>query len=196
MERTDLGSMIQEVISRFNQNRIGEKPPVFVVLSPTLSRVPWQDGTLRDFVRTFLYESLVTSDPDAAINVSLGWRFELDDLSAFLGIQPTYWLQLRVSGRGLRIVERLIESLFFEIGYRCEDWLGLEVYNARVGIFGAIDAPTQKMVFCLKSSRHLIRCDLLLPIVDPTPSPGLTAGPENHRAAESSSKNDAAVIPS
>jgi len=166
MEATDLGSIIQESISRFSRNRIGEKPPVFVVLSPALSRVPWKDRTLKEFVRYFLYESLLTSAPDATVEVSLHRRIELNDLAAFLGLKPSYWVQLRVSGRGLLIVERLIESWFFEVGYRCEEWVGVEASNVRLGIFGAIDTPTQKMVFCLESSGSVLKCDLLLPIAD------------------------------
>ncbi len=166
MERTDLGRVMQEAIAKFNQNRIGDKPRVFVTLSPDLAQVPWKNHALKDFVRTFLYETLLTSDPDAAIEVSLRRRFALDDLSAFLGLQPSYWLQLRVSGRGLRILEPMIEDLFAEVGYRREEWVGVEATSARLGVFGAIDAPTQRMIFCLESSRHFLRCDLLLPIAD------------------------------
>src|SRR5574341_1600430 len=166
MERTDLGTVMQEAIAKFNTNRIGDKPRVFVTLSPDLAHVPWKNHTLKDFVRTFLYESLSTSDPEAAIESPLRRRLALDDLSAFLGLQPSYWLQLRVSGRGLRILEPMIEDLFAEVGYRREEWIGVEASSARLGVFGASDAPMQKMAFCLESSRHALRCDLLLPIAD------------------------------
>jgi hypothetical protein len=167
MERTDLGMVLEEAIAKFNKNRIGDKPRVCVTLSPDLPRVPWKHHTLKDFVRTFLYESLLTSDPEAAIEVSLGRRLALDDLSTFLGIEePSYWLQLQVSGRGLRIVEPMIEELFDEVGYRREEWVGVEGSSARLGVFGAIDTPMHKMVLCLESSRHVLQCDLLLPIAD------------------------------
>ena len=55
MERIDLGTVMQEAIAKFNTNRIGDKPRVFVTLSPDLTRVPWKNHTLKDFVRTFLY---------------------------------------------------------------------------------------------------------------------------------------------
>jgi hypothetical protein len=97
----------------------------------------------------------------------------LKDLTAFVGIQPSYWIQLRLSGRGLKIAERLIEDLFDEVGYRCEEWVGVEDSSARLGIFGAIDAPKLKMVICLESTRQRLKCDLLLPVEDGRPVPCL-----------------------
>jgi hypothetical protein len=86
MRKVDFAIVIQETISRCSQNRIGEKPPVFVTLAPVLTRVPWPDQSAEEFVRRFLYEALFTSDADAAVEVSLRRRALLDDLNAFVGI--------------------------------------------------------------------------------------------------------------
>ena len=182
MERIDLGTVMQEAIAKFNKNRIGDKPRVFVTLSPDLTQVPWKNHALKEFVRTFLYESLLTSNPEASIVASLRRRLALDDLKTFLGIEePSYWLQLQVSGRGLRIVEPMIEDLFDEVGYRREEWVGVEGSSARLGVFGAIDTPTHKIVFGLESSRHVLKCDLLLPVIDSSANPSFVALPENHK---------------
>jgi hypothetical protein len=173
MERVNLGSVIEQAITRVTRNRIGEKPPVFVTLSPALTQVPWKDTALGRFLQFFLYESLLTSDASAAVEISLRRRSLLKDLTAFVGIQPSYWVQLRVSGRGLRIVENHIEDLFSEVGYRCEEWVGMDGSGARLGIFGAIDAAHVKMVFCLESTRQRLKCDLLLPVNDNRPVPCL-----------------------
>jgi hypothetical protein len=53
----------------------------------------------------FLYEVLLTNDPDAIIEVTLRRKLELKDLNAFVGVRPSYWMQLRVAGRGLKIME-------------------------------------------------------------------------------------------
>ena len=37
MEHVNLGSVIEQAISKFGQNRIGEKPPMFVMISPSLN---------------------------------------------------------------------------------------------------------------------------------------------------------------
>ena len=115
---------------------------------------------------------------NAAVEISLRRRSLLKDLTAFVGLQPSYWVQLRISGRGLKIVEQIIEDLFAEVGYRCEEWVGVEGSDARLGIFGTIDVPNKKMVFCLESTRHRLRCDLLVPVNDGSPAacPAESAG--------------------
>jgi len=183
MEKVDLAIIIQEAISKYGKNRTGDKPPVFVTLAPALTRVPWQNQTAEDFVRRFLYETLLTSDPDAAIEVSLRRRTCLNDLNDFIGVKPSYWIQLRVAGRGIRVAEHLIDELFGELGFRVEEWVGIDGSDTRLGIFGTIDAPKLKMVFCLESVRHKQRCDLLLPITDGNPAPDLLAsGQASHTA--------------
>src|SRR6185503_2274250 len=112
MQRVNLDSVIEQAITKVTQNRIGDKPPVFVTLSPALTQVPWRDSALKQFLQFFLYESLLTSDANAAVEISLRRRSLLKDLTAFVGIQPFYWVQLRISGRGLKIVENHIEELF------------------------------------------------------------------------------------
>ncbi len=164
MEKLDIGTVIQDAISRFSQNRSGDKPPVFVTLAPAMTQVLWENQSAETFMRRFVYETLLTSDPEAPIEVSLRCKPSLSDLNAFIGIKPNYWIQLRISGRGIRIGEKVIEELFDELGFRVEEWVGVEGSDTRLGIFGTIDAPIVKMVFCLQSVRHKLKCDLLLPI--------------------------------
>ncbi|HXF74733.1 MAG TPA: hypothetical protein VNN13_01465 [Methylomirabilota bacterium] len=173
MEQVNLGSVIESSIARFNRNRIGEKPPVFVSFNPALTQVPWKDRALREFLQFFLYQALLTSHPDAPIEISLRRRSLLKDLTAFVRIQPSYWVQVRISGRGLRLAEPLVEDLFSAVGYRCEEWVGIAGCETRLGIFGTIDAPDLKMVFCIESMKHRMRCDLLIPVSDNCPVPCL-----------------------
>ena len=42
MEQVNLGSVIEQAITRSSQNRLGEKPPVFVALAPVLPQIPWR----------------------------------------------------------------------------------------------------------------------------------------------------------
>lgn len=183
MQRIDLGTVIQDAISKFSQNRIGDKPPVFVTLSPALTQVPWRDRNLKQFLRFFLYEALLTADPDTAVEISLRRRLRFGDLRTFVRVEPSYWIQLRISGRGLRIAEPLVEDLLGEVGYRCEEWVGIDGSNARLGIFGAIDAPRSKLVFCVELRRNKLLCDLLIPVFDNQPVPCLLGGPPQPPAA-------------
>ena len=167
MEHINLGSVIEQAISKFGQNRIGDKPPVFVMMSPALTPIPWHDRSLKEFVRMFLYEVLLTNDPDALIEIALRRKMDLKDLNAFVGVQPSCWVQLRVAGRGLKVMEDLIEELFAEVGYRCEEWVGVQNSQARLGIFGNNRRTDLKMVFCVELSRNILKCDLLLPVSVP-----------------------------
>jgi hypothetical protein len=176
MQHVNLGSVIEQAIAKFTQNRIGDKPPVFVMISPASASIPWHDRSLKEFVRMFLYEVLLTNDPDAILEIALRRKLDISSLNAFIGVHPPCWAQLRVSGRGLRVMEHLIEELFAEVGYRCEEWVGVEDSAARLGIFGSENRPELKMVFCLESNRNVLKCDLHLPIFEMIPLPCLTAG--------------------
>ena len=184
MEKFDLGTIIQQAVTKFSQNRTGQKPPVFVMISGSLPHVPWHNRSLKEFARLFLYEALLTNDPDATVEVAVRRKTELKDLNQFVGIHPSYWIQMRVSGRGLKVMERYVEELFAELGYRCEEWVGMENAGARLGIFGATDPSESKMVFCLETSREILKCDLLLPIYKTFPVPCQAAVKAHHEAPQ------------
>ena len=59
MQQVHLGSVIEQAISRFSQNPIGEKPALFVMIAPALSTILWQDRSLNQFVPLFVYEVLI-----------------------------------------------------------------------------------------------------------------------------------------
>lgn len=173
MEKLNLGTVIEEVIAKFSKNRVGERPPIFLMISAALPSIFWKDHSLQDFVRLFLYETLLTNEPDATVEVSLRKRSELRDLNRFVGIQPSYWVQLRVISRGLKVMERLLEELFADVGYRCEEWVGVETSSARLGIFGTIAGLELKIIVCLEANSRTRKCDLLIPIYAPSSIPGL-----------------------
>jgi hypothetical protein len=179
MEKVNLELVIQQTIARFQQNRIGEKPFVFVTISPSISQITWSDGSLKEFVRLFLYECFHSCDPDKAVEVLLTRRTEIRDMNEFVGINPSHWVQLRISGRGLKHTERMIEDLLSGLGYRCEEWVGVDDSAVRLGIFGTQFKNAAKIVFCLNSIRDTLKCDLLLPAFEPAPVPCLAARNRN-----------------
>jgi hypothetical protein len=81
-----------------------------------------------------------------------------------------------VSGRGLKRSEPLIEDIFAGVGYRLEEWVGVDNSDTRLGIFGPKNSGGAKLVICLESRRGLLKCDLLLPVFEFAPVPGLGAG--------------------
>ena len=182
MENVDLELIIRHTIARFTQNRTGPKPLVFVMISPGVSQLAWDDCALPEFVRQFLYETLLSSNPDAVVEVLLRRRQVLRDMNNFVGIHPSYWVQLRVSGRGLKRSERLIEDIFSGLGYRLEEWVGVDNADARLGIFGAKSKSGAKMVFYVESARRALKCDLLLPVFEHARIPAAASGETNYSA--------------
>jgi hypothetical protein len=175
MENVNLESVIQQTIARFKQNRSGEKPLVFVSVSPSIAQIAWSDGSLKEFVRLFVYECLHSSDPDKTIEVLLTRRAEIGDVNDFVGLHPSYWVQLRLSGRGLKYNESMIENIFRGLGYSCEEWVGVDNSEIRLGIFGTKFNPAAKMLLCLNSVRGTLKCDLLLPVSEYAPLPNVAA---------------------
>ena len=166
MDQVDIRNVIQRSIARFNQNRRGPRPLIFVTMPPNMPRVPWSDGALEKIVSRFLYESFLSGNPDNVVEVALRRCRELKDLNEFVGVRPDYWLQLRVSGRGLKCDERRIEDLCAAAAHRCEEWVGADHSETHLGIFSAQQYTAAKIVFGLESKRDVLRCDLLLPVFE------------------------------
>jgi hypothetical protein len=164
MERIDLAKTIKEATATFCQNRIGDKPPISLTVPSIMTDIPWPDRKLHELVKLFLYETLLTNAPDAEVTVSLRRRSELRGLSEFVGVQPSYWLHLRISGRGVRLSESFIDEFFNDVGYKCAEWVGVAESETRLGIFTASDMPDIKIVFCLDDGRFMRKFDLLLPV--------------------------------
>ena len=167
MERIDLAKTIEDSTATFCQNRIGDKPAISVTVSPTVTDVPWPDRKLQELVKLFLYETLLTNDPDAEVAVSLRRRSTLKGLGEFVGVQPSYWLHLRISGRGVRLSESFIDGFFSDAGYQRAEWVGGAESESRLGIFNATDTPDTKLVFCLDIGQFARKFDFLLPVREP-----------------------------
>jgi hypothetical protein len=73
----------------------------------------------------------------------------------------------------------MIEDMFRGLGYRCEEWVGPDNSEARLGIFGTKFNPAAKMILCLNSVRGTLKCDLLLPVSEYASAPALAAHNRN-----------------
>jgi hypothetical protein len=71
MGRIDLAKTIKEATATFCQNRIGDKPPISVTVPALITDILWPDRKLHELVKLFLYETLLTNDPNVEVVVSL-----------------------------------------------------------------------------------------------------------------------------
>jgi hypothetical protein len=166
MKDIDLAEVIEDVISKFSQNRAGTKPTVFVTIPPELPHIHWRDDGLEKFIRALLYDALLMDNPEAPIRVTVRRRARLKDLQGFIGINPLCWIQLSIAGRGLRLLENLVEDRFKELGYCCEEWIGVQGSGAQLAIFCAAAEGAPKMVFCVDATQFSQKWDLLIPVLE------------------------------
>lgn len=60
MERINLGEIVQKAITKFNQNRIAERPAMAVAFSPLQAEISWPDLKLNEIVKLFVHERLLS----------------------------------------------------------------------------------------------------------------------------------------
>jgi hypothetical protein len=91
-------------------------------------------------------------------------RSALKGLGEFVGVQPSYWLHLRIYGRGVRLSESFIAGFFGDLGYQCAEWVGDVESENRLGIFHSPISRRLESFFCLDIGRFTRKFDLLLPV--------------------------------
>lgn len=162
----DLKGVIEGVIVKFNQNRSGAKPAILASIPPDLPHIVWQDGDLESFIRSFLYNALLMNNPATAVRIVVHERRRLEDLEAFVGVSPLYWIQLRIQRQGPGLFDLLVKETLEEFGYRCAEWVGIEGSQAQLGIFSHQENDKARMVFCMDVARDTWKCDFLIPVSD------------------------------
>lgn len=98
------------------------------------------------------------------IHIIVQERTRLGDLEGFVGVSPLYWVQLRIKGSGSGMIERMVEEIFDDLGYRCEERVGLEGSAVQLAVFSPVKEVQPKMGFCFDGSRAMRRCDFLIPV--------------------------------
>jgi len=174
MNEINLPGLIEEAIAAFAQNGSGSRRSVRAKIPPDLPAISWSDAGLGKFITCFLNQALLANNPEIPVRVSVNERTRLADLEAFIRLSPLCWIQLRIEGRGPGMTAGLVEELFRDFAYRCEEWVGVEGSDSQLAIFSPINATEPKIVFCADLARPLWKCDLLIPVSDrlflPAPS--------------------------
>jgi len=166
MAQIDLEEVVEGVISKFSRNRIGPKPRILAKIPPDLSPIFWQDDGLEKFVKQFLYHALLANNPDVPVLVMMHERARLADLESFVGVSPLCWIQLRIEGHGSGMIDSVVEEVFRDLGYHCEEWVGVEGSNTQLAIFSPREKEEPKMVLCFDIVKFMWKCDLLIPVAD------------------------------
>jgi hypothetical protein len=166
MKEFKLQGLIEEAIAKFAQNRSGPRSSVQAKIPPDLPLITWSDEGLPRFIKSFLYHALTVNNPETPVRIAVNERARLSDLEAFVRIVPVCWIQLRITGYGSAVTDGVIEDLFRELGYRSEEWVGVEGSESQLAIFSPCGGSEPKIVFCLNLARAMWKCDLLIPLSD------------------------------
>jgi hypothetical protein len=161
---TNLRGLIDDVICKFRRNRIRPQPKVLVKNPGDLPLIFWEDDGLERFVKNFLYHALLVNNPETPIQILVHQRSKLTDLESFVWVRPLCWIQLRVEGHGPGMIESAVEEIFDGLGYRCEEWVGIEGSESQLAIFKPIQKEEPKLVLCLDAARSTWKCDFLVPV--------------------------------
>ena len=166
MNEINLSGLMEQAIVTFAQNRTGPRPGVRAKIPPDLPLVSWRDAALGKFIKRFLYHAFMASSPEVPLRVALNERSRLSDLEAFVRVVPVGWIQLRIEGRGPGMTGGLVEELFRDIAYRCEEWVGVEGSESQLAIFCPENETEPKLVLCADISKPMWKFDLLIPLMD------------------------------
>jgi hypothetical protein len=163
---TNLKGLIDNVICKFRRNRTGPQPKVVVKIPVDLPLLFWYDDGLERFIKNFLYHALQVNNPEMPVHILVHQRNRLTDLEGFVGVNPLFWMQLRVEGHGPGMIESAVEEIFDGLGYRCEEWVGVEGSQSQLAIFKPIKKSEPKLVLCIESAKNVWKCDFLVPVSD------------------------------
>ncbi len=164
MQTVDMGRLIRDIVVKFSAQRTNELPPVRLTISPSLSAFYWRDDSLERLLREIFNEVLKSNRVDLPVRIKVSSRARLQDLQAFIGLSPLYWIQIKVSGHGLPCLD-VLESKLQHTGYYCEEWIGTENATSQLAIFCSGRGGAPKLVLYLSTCRFKWECDFLIPIL-------------------------------
>jgi len=157
MREMDLTHLMQGLVA-------GIGSPVHLSLPPNLSRFPWQDRSLEALIERFLHRASSISQPARPVRIAVRRKAKMPDLEKFFGIPSSYWIQLRIQWRGSAGFDGGARRILEDLGYRCEEWVGVEDSGQQLAAFCLGTGKEPKLVFWTDSRRESHKCDLLIPV--------------------------------
>jgi hypothetical protein len=153
----DLTNLMQDVVA-------GIGSPVHLSLPPNLSRFLWHDRSLETLIERFIHWASTISHAAGPVRIAVRQKAKMQDLEKFFGIPSCHWIQLRIQWRGLAGFDGDARRILEDLGYRCEEWVGVEDSPQQLGAFYLGTDKEPKLVFWTDSRRDSHKCDLLIPV--------------------------------
>ncbi len=156
MREIDLTMLMWEIVLKRNRIKLS--------LPPALSRFLWHDGSIEEVIERFIHHASSINHPARPLRIAVRQRAKLQDLEKFFGIYPTHWIQLRIEGQGSAGYEEGARKILEDLGYRCEEWVGVEDSGQQLAAFCLEMQREPKLVFWADNHKCSHKCDLLIPV--------------------------------
>jgi len=166
MRTVDVAHLIKDIVVSLRTKRADELPTIRLIISPGLPTFPWRDDSLERLLREIFSEFLRSRCGDLPVQIKVSSRPRLQDLQAFIGLSPLYWIQIKFSGYGLLSMTDPIETKLQQAGYYCEEWIGMDNASSQLAIFCPERGNASKLVLYLNTHRYRWECDFLIPVLE------------------------------
>jgi hypothetical protein len=162
MGQFDLGILIENVVLQFNRNRTGRKPAVLTMFPQDLSPIPWPDQGLEAFLKRFVYDVLLMSNPETMVCFAAAPRSMLKGFETETG--SFCWIQLTVRCEGPRNLENFVRERLGELGYACRSRIETGTPGTRLSTSKSPYKRGPKLVLHIDNSNAESDYHLLIPV--------------------------------
>jgi hypothetical protein len=164
MKETDLASMVIEIVLNFNEKQPQTAPHAHLSIPSNLRKFLWHDSSLEKLVRRFLMLVFSLNKRARRIEIAVHGKAKMTDLERFLAIAPLHWIQVSASTQGSIEIGDPIRGILQDLGYQCDEWLGLENSEIQLGTYCRDKVPEARLILCLHNSRANQKIEILVPI--------------------------------
>lgn len=82
----------------------------------------------------------------------------------FFALSPQFWIHLKIKGQNMAEFEDEATKILYDLGYRCDEWMGLEDSDSQLGAFHLRKEPKPKIIAWFQNRKRSHRCEFLIPV--------------------------------
>jgi hypothetical protein len=168
MREMNFTILMQDVVLRCNKLLSRTGSTIQLSLPYALSKLLWHDRSLERLLERLTYQASLAVDPGKHVRIAVRQRKRMRDLEKFLGIHPSHWIQLRIARQGPSGFEGDARQILEDLGYCCEEWIGVKGSWPQMGAFSFGTKHLLKLVFWTQWHNNVQQCELLIPVMQPS----------------------------
>lgn len=163
----NLPTLMQSVVQQRNKFLAQTGSRIRLSLPVPVSSFYWHDRSLEKLLRQLTSMASLAVDSGKPVHIAVSQKKKMRGLETFFRIQPSHWIQLRITGRGPAGFEKEARQLLADLGYYCEEWIGADGSWPQLGAYSTGRKGLLKLVFVARWQRNTQTYELLIPIAQP-----------------------------